>query len=316
MTENQQFHVPEIHSFEQIHQAAREAAAERKPRTALVVPSDVATLTAFSRAIEAGLVDPTLIGDEALSKKKAADHGIDLEQVKFIDINEPDLAVGIAARMASLGEIDLIVKGRMPIVGFLQTIFDPEFAFRLPGKTISHIAVIKPELYKKLLFLTDAGVTEEPDLKAKLALIANLVKFAGAVGVTMPRVAVLAAVEVIYPQMPVTMDAAVIAKMADRKQIKGAYVDGPLSFDVAVDIFAAQSKGVTESKVAGLADGLLAPNIETANGIYEAMSLYGKADMGGVLFGGAVPVALSSRSDSVANRFNSIVLGVLAACRK
>ncbi len=313
MAESQQFDIPEIHSFEQIYDTARKLTAGNKPRAALVVPSDVTMLKAFSQAIEAGFIDPTLIGDEELARKKAAEHKINLDKIKFIDIREPDISVATAARMASLDEIDLIIKGRIPTVGFLQIIFEKDVSFRRQGKIISHVAVIKPDLYDKLLFLTDAGVNEEPDLKCKLALIDNLVNFARSIGVTMPRVAILAAVEVVYPQMPVTMDAAIISKMAERKQIRGAYVDGPLSFDVAVDMFAAHSKGVKTSPVAGQADALLAPNIETANGIYEAMSLYGNARLGGILYGGVVPVALASRSDSVSNRLNSIVLGVLAA---
>jgi len=313
MVESQQFDIPEIHSFEQIYDTARKLTAGNKPRAALVVPSDVTMLKAFSQAVEAGFIDPTLIGDEELARKKAAEHKINLDKIKFIDIREPDISVATAARMASLDEIDLIIKGRIPTVGFLQIIFEKDVSFRRKGKIISHVAVIKPDLYDKLLFLTDAGVNEEPDLKCKLALIDNLVNFARSIGVTMPRVAILAAVEVVYPQMPVTMDAAIISKMAERKQIRGAYVDGPLSFDVAVDMFAAHSKGVKTSPVAGQADALLEPNIETANGIYEAMSLYGNARLGGILYGGVVPVALASRSDSVSNRLNSIVLGVLAA---
>lgn len=308
------FVVPETHSFAQILVRARDAVASaRKPRTALVVPSDVDMLVAFGRAIQSDLIDPFLVGDEGLAKRKASERGVNIDQAKFIDIKEPDLAVKAAARMGSAGEIDLIVKGRVPTMDFLELLRDKDASFMVKGRVASHVAVIKPALYRKLLFLTDGAVNEEPDLRCKLALVDNLVNFCGVVGVTMPRVAVLAAVEAIYPQMPVTTDAAVIAKMAERRQIKGAYVDGPLSFDIAVDRFAAHAKGITDSEVAGQADALLAPNIETADGIYKAMTLYGEAQLGGVIVGGTVPVALSSRADSADNRFNSIVLGVLAA---
>ena len=118
--------------------------------------------------------------------------------------------------------------------------------------------------------------------------------------------------EVIAPWMPVTIDAAIIAKMADRGQIEGACVDGPLSFDVAVDAVAARAKGITDSAVAGQADIVLAPNIETANGVYRAMNLYGRATMGAIVVGGAAPVVISSRSDSVQTRFNSLALGIIA----
>lgn len=310
------FTVPEVHSFEQIISTAKQAAASSKPVVALVVPSNILSLKTLAMAVEQGLAEPVLIGDESLAKKNADAEGINLDAAKFIDINEPDMAVQTAAKMAVAGECDILVNGRVPAVTFVRQLLDKTSGFVARGGTVSHVAVMKPALYEKLLLLTDAAVNMEPDLKVKLALIANAVKVANSIGIDMPRVAIIAAVEVIYPQMPVTMDAAVIAKMGDRKQIKGAYVDGPLSFDVAVDQFAARSKGITDSQVAGQADILLAPNIETANGVYRAMSLYGRAEMGSIVFGGKVPVVLPSRSDSVESRLNSIALGVLTARKK
>ena len=314
MANAQDFTIPDVHTFEQIVTRATETVSSgKKPRTALVVPSNISSLKALGMAIEKGLVDAILIGDEQLAKKNAAENDVNLDSAKFININEPDMAVKTAVKMACANELDILMSGRVPAVNLLQFILDKSAGFVLKGNTVSHVAVLKPALYEKLLFLTDAAVNMEPNLKTKLAIINNAVKVANLVGVDMPRVALIAAVEVIYPQMPVTMDAAIIAKMADRKQIKGAYVDGPLSFDVAVDMIAAHSKGIKDSKVAGQADILLAPNIETANGVYRAMSLYGQAEIGAIVYGGKVPVVLSSRSDSVESRFNSIILGVLAA---
>ncbi|MEW6411519.1 MAG: phosphate acyltransferase [Candidatus Zixiibacteriota bacterium] len=311
------FTIPEVHTFDHIIQRAKDKIADdRKPRCALVVPSEGKSLEAFCRATDAGLIEPFIVGDEKLARKKATSAGLDIGSARFIDINEPDLAVQASLKMAMTGEIDAFVLGRYSAVELLALMLDKSGGFVGKGRTLSHLAAIKPSRYKKLLFLTDAAVNMEPDLKIKLALIDNAVKVAKIVGVDMPRVAVIAAVEVIYPQMPVTMDAAVISKMADRKQIKGAYVDGPLSFDIAVDMFAAQSKGITDSKVAGQADILLAPNIETANGIYKAMSLYGKSQLGGVIYGGKVPAVVSSYSDSVETRFHSIVLASLVASSK
>jgi len=270
-------------------------------------------LAAFAQVLQMGLVEGTIIGNETRAKEKAQELGVSLDGVKFIDINEPDLAITAAGRMGALGETDLIIKGRVPTVAFLRLLLTKEVEFVPKGSLLSHISLIKPEAYGKLLFLTDAAVNAEPDLKIKLALIQNLARLAAKVGIEKPRIAVLAAVEVIYPQMQVTMDAAVIAKMADRGQIAGAFVDGPLSFDIAVDQVAAESKGIAESPVAGKADGLLAPNLETANGIYQAMALYGKAQLGGLLVGGKIPVAVTSRADSIETRINSILLSVLAA---
>lgn len=314
MKTNGEFTTPETHSFEQIIEKASQLVSKQGPmRAALAVPSDMKTLRSFILAAEKGLIEPHLVGDEKLAVKNAGENDINIEGIRFIDIREPNLAVQAAAKMAIAGEIDIFVNGRVPAIELLKQLLEKETGFVDKGRILSHVAVMKPSLYKKLLLITDAAVNMEPDLKTKLAIIDNAVNVANLIGIDMPRVAVIAAVEVVYPQMPVTMDAAIISKMADRKQIRGAYVDGPLSFDVAVDMFAAHSKGITDSMVAGQADILLAPDIATANGVYRAMSLYGNAVMGGVVIGGKVPVVLSSRSDSVENRLNSITLGVLTA---
>lgn len=314
MTNEYDIAVPEVHSFEQIVEKAALVASKNGPaRAAVAVPSDIKTLRAFARAAEKGLIDPCLVGDEKLARKNAGENDINIDTAKFININEPEMAVRTAVKMAVAGEIDLLINGRVPAVSFLKHLLEKEASFIAKGSTLSHVGVMRPALYKKLLCITDAAVNMEPDLKTKLAIIANAVRVANVIGIDMPRVAIIAAVEVIYPQMPVTMDAAIISKMAERKQIKGAYVDGPLSFDVAVDMFAAHSKGIKDSMVAGQADILLAPDIATANGVYRAMSLYGNASMGGIVVGGKVPVVLNSRSDSVDSRFHSIALGVLTA---
>ena len=305
--------IPDIKSYEQIVGLAKNKTTDKKVKAALVVPSDIDMLKAFARAEKDGMLAPVFIGDETLLKKNVTEHEIDIDTGKVIDINQPDMAVATALQMAVKGEIDLIVKGRYPSDEFVRVLFNKEYSFAQKGRLVSHIAVIKPQRYPKLLFITDAGITVQPDLKQKISLIQNLVGFTKNIGVLNPRVALLAAVEVIYPQMPVTTEAAVISKMSDRKQIKGAFVDGPLSFDVAIDMEAAFAKGIKDSEVAGQADAMVAPNIETANGIYTAMSLYGNAEVGGVIYGGQVPIALGSRSDSLDNKYRSIVLGVLAA---
>ncbi|NOY88832.1 MAG: phosphate butyryltransferase [FCB group bacterium] len=317
MTFENNFTIPEIHSFEQIVAKAETIVnASGKPKTALVVPTGLDALKAFAMAMDKNIIEPYLIGDEVYVRAKAEQNEINLEKAKFINIIEPDSAVLTASKMAIEGELDLIVKGHIPTVPFLKTLFREKDFFNKKDNFVSHVAVIKPKLYQKLLLLTDAAINIAPDLKGKLSLINNAVKVAKVVGIGMPRVALLAAVEVVYPQMPVTMDAAIISKMAERRQIKDAYVDGPLSFDVAVDMIAAHSKGIKNSPVAGQADILIAPNLETANGVYKAMTLFGKVQIGGIVYGGKVPIVLSSRSDSMENQFYAIVLGVLVACSR
>lgn len=305
--------IPEISTFERLSERARKKAVKSRPRAALVVPSVAGWLSAFDRAIREQLIEPIVIGDEELCRRKCAEFGIDLPGADYIDINEPGKAFQLAAQMATRGELDLIVKGRGATIEFISTLLDRECGFVPRGSVLSHLGVIKPEAYPKLLLLTDAGVVPHPDLKTKLSLIANLGKASSLLGIPQPRVAVLAAVEAIYPQMPVTTEAAVLAKMYDRGQIKGVIVDGPLSFDCAIDMDAAHGKGLKDSLVAGQADALLAPNIETANGIYKSLALYGKSEIGGILVGGKVPAALGSRWDSPLTRYHSIVLGVLTA---
>ena len=314
MNELPEVYIPEVNRFEHIiSRAKNKIAGSKKCRTALLAPLEVDMLRAFDKAVEAALVEPVVLGEEATFKKACAEAGLPPEKFRIINIESIDETVVRAARMARDGEIDLIVNSRLPVADMLGILFKTESEFITRKKIVSHVAVFEPQRYKKLLLLTDSAVVVQADLKTKLGLIDNLVEMAGNIGIENPRVAVLAAVEVIYPQMPVTMEAAVLAKMAERRQIKGAFVDGPLSFDIAVDMAAAYSKGVKNSPVAGQADALLAPNIEVANGIYKAMTLYGHCPLGGVIIGGRIPIALSSCSDAAENKFNSIVLGILSA---
>lgn len=304
--------IPEIHSYEQILARAKERASHGRIHAALVTPNEPDMLRAFAQAAAQHLISPVLIGDRKLFEEFYLTHNISIDSFDFIDVPDPVSATEKAAEMTLSGKIQLLVKGRILTGDLLKLLFRREAGFIQKDKVISHIAVLKPQKYPKLLLVTDGAVNVAPDLKMKLALIENLVKVANSIGVTNPRVALLSAVEVIYPQMPVTMEAAIIAKMWERGQIKGAMVDGPLSFDVAVDMFAAHSKGVKTSPVAGQADAMVAPNIETANGIYKAMTLYGRCEMGGVIVGGRVPIAIGSRSDTWEGKFNSLLLGVLS----
>lgn len=305
--------VPEVHTYEQIFARARERALTSRIRAALVTPSEPDILRAFAKMATEKLIEPVLVGDEKLFEEVCREDNIDFPSGEFIGALDPVEAVTKTSELMNSGRINLIVKGRMMTGDLFKCLFLPENGFVQKDKTISHVAVLRPERYKKLLMVTDGAVNVAPDLKTKLALIDNLTKVSNSIGIQNPRIALLAAVEVIYPQMQVTMEAAVIAKMWERGQIKGAIVDGPLSFDVSVDMFAAHSKGVKNSPVAGQADGMVAPNLETANGIYKAMALYGRCQMGGVVVGGKLPVAIGSRSDSWEGKLNSMLLGILNA---
>ena len=305
--------IPDVHTYEQIFARARERATRVNIRAALVTPSEPDMLRALAKMTAENLVEPILIGEQEQFEIAYKEHEIDFPSCEFVEAADPIAAVSKTCDLMNAGRINLIVKGRMLTGDLLKLLFLPESGFIVKDRTVSHVAVLKPERYKKLLLITDGAVNVAPDFRAKLALIANLTRVSSSIGILNPRIAVLAAVEVIYPQMPVTMEAAIIAKMWERGQIKGAMIDGPLSFDVAVDMFAAHSKGVKNSPVAGQADGMIAPNLETANGIYKGMALFGNCQMGGVIVGGKLPIALGSRSDTWEGKFNSLLLGILNA---
>ncbi len=299
-----------INTFEQIITDAKEKAKTELPKAALIDPGHPDVFNAFAKAINDGLIEPFIIGDKSEIEKAAIDAGFNLAGIKIIESNDKPSII-TAVQMANSGEIDLIIKGTCPTDIFIRDLFKTESSFIKKGKLASHIALIKPEQYDKVIILSDSEVIVLPNLKQKIGMINNIIQVGHKVGITEPRIAVLAAVEVVYPQMPVTTDGAILGKMSERNQFKGGFVDGPLSFDCAIDIEAATSKGITTSKVAGEANAMLAPNIETAHGIYKAMALYGNAQTGGVIYGGTVPVALPSRSDSEESIYNSIAMGVL-----
>jgi phosphotransacetylase len=305
--------IPEVRTFADILQRAKAKAAQKRAKAVLLLPSSAESIRAFMDASAAGLIEPRVIGSAANIRKLAEDHSLDIDRMSLIDIGQLEEAVTTAAGLARDGEIDLIVRGHIPVAELLTILLKKENAFRLYGRKVSHVAVLKPEKYPKLLMLTDGGVMPQPDLKSKIHLIQNLVFMSEALGIDNPRIAIVTAVEAIYLQMTATLDAAILSKMAERGQIKGARVDGPLSFDVAIDAFAASSKGIKDSSVAGQADAMVTSTIEVAQGIYNAMSLYGKCDIGGVIVGGRVPVAVNSWADSQAARFNSILLAFLVS---
>ena len=306
--------IPPIYSWDQLAAVAGERVAERSGvRAAILTDADPDILRACSQATEKGLIEPIIVGDRSRLETTLTVARIQLTPAEIISSQDNRSPSVIAADLTDHGAIDLIVDGSAEGECMVSLISSGNGGFVPRGGVASHVAVLQPKRYKKLLLLSDGMVAPEPDIKGKIGIVGNIVGVAKAMGIDQPRIAVLAAVEVVYPQMPVTLEAAVLSKMAERRQIKGAYVDGPLSFDVAVDMDAAHGKGITSSEVAGQADAMLAPNIEVASGVYQALTLYGKCDCGGIIFGGRVPVAVNSRMDKIQDRLNSIILGVLAS---
>ena len=271
------------------------------------------TISAASQAIDLGLVDVILVGDEKMIEEVCRHENID--PAKFTIVHNP-VELSAAAQAVQLvrdGEGDFLMKGLCSTDKFLRAILNKETGLLPPKGTLTHCGVIENPNYHKLLFVGDVAVIPAPDLKQKQVIMECLVKTAKSVGVQTPKVAIIAATEQVLPSQPATMEAAQLAKMAERGQIKGCVADGPLALDVAIDLESAQIKGM-ESPVAGDADCLLFPNIESGNVFYKANSkLVVGVRQAGILVGAKVPCVLSSRADSTDTKLNSIAVAAMSA---
>ena len=270
------------------------------------------TISAASQAVDLGLVDVILVGDQAMIAEVCLRENID--PAKFTVVHNPvELkAVAQAVQMVRDGEGDFLMKGLCSTDKFLRAILNKETGLLPPKGILTHCAVFEIPQYGKLLFVGDVAVIPAPDLKQKQVIMECLVKTAKSVGVQVPKVAIIAATEQVLPSQPATMEAAQLAKMADRGQIKGCIADGPLALDVALDSESAQIKGL-ESPVAGDADCLLFPNIESGNVFYKANSkLVPGVRQAGILVGAKVPCVLSSRADSTDTKLNSIAVAAMS----
>ena len=270
------------------------------------------TISAASQAVDLGLVDVILVGDKTMIEEVCRHENIDPS--KFTVVHNPvELsAVAQAVQLVRDGEGDFLMKGLCSTDKFLRAILNKETGLLPPKGTLTHCAVFEIPEYGKLLFVGDVAVIPAPDLKQKQVIMECLVKTAKSVGVQLPKVAIIAATEQVLPSQPATMDAAQLAKMADRGQIKGCIADGPLALDVALDSESAQIKGLV-SPVAGDADCLLFPNIESGNVFYKANSkLVPGVRQAGILVGAKVPCVLSSRADSTDTKLNSIAVAAMS----
>lgn len=285
---------------------------ENKKRMVAAWGVDDHTISAASLAIDEGLVDVTLVGDAEMIARVCEAEGIDVN--KFTVVHNPvELkAVSQAVQMVKDAEGDFLMKGLCSTDKFLRAILNKETGLLPPKGTLTHCAVFEMPSYHKLLFVGDVAVIPAPDLKQKQVIMDFLVKTAKAVGVETPKVAIIAATEQVLSSQPATLEAALLAKMADRGQIKGCVADGPLALDVALDMESAQIKGV-HSPVAGDADCLLFPNIESGNVFYKANSkLVPGTRQAGILVGAKVPCVLSSRADSTDTKLNSIAVAAMS----
>lgn len=285
-----------------------------KKRISVAVAQDEPVLEAVKEVVHEGLVEVILVGNKEEIENIAKKIDMNLEKVQIIDEKDVKKAALKAVEIVSNGQADMVMKGLVDTATFLRSVLNKEIGLRT-GKLMSHVAVFDLEKMDRLLFLTDAAFNTYPDVKTKKDMIGNAVKVAKACGIDTPKVAVVAPVEVVNTEMQATVDAALLAKMNDRGQIKGCIVDGPFALDNAISEEAAHHKGIT-SEVAGKADVLLLHDIDVANVMYKTLTYMSNSKNGGVLVGTSAPVILTSRADSFHTKVNSIILAALIAEEK
>jgi len=297
-----------IKSFEEVLALA---GANETQRIAVAVAQDKPVLLAVKDACEKGIVTAILVGDKDKINQIATEIAFDLNNVEIIDQKDNKKAAQKAVELVSTHKADIVMKGLIDTANFLRAVLNKETGLRT-GKLMSHVGVFEVSGYNRLLFLTDAAFNMYPELNDKVDIIKNAVLVAHALGIKIPKVAPICAVEVVNSHMPATLDASILSKMSDRGQIKGCIIDGPLALDNALSEEAAQHKGVG-GPVAGKADIFLMPNIECGNIMYKTLSYAAKAKLGAILVGTSAPVVLTSRSDSHETKLNSIALAALVA---
>ncbi|PWE00732.1 bifunctional enoyl-CoA hydratase/phosphate acetyltransferase [Marinilabilia rubra] len=276
----------------------------------LAVSQDIFSLNALHKAFKAGFVQPILIGDREETFSIINEKGYDFDGVKFIDEKNPEKCVEIAVRMVNDGEADILMKGKVPTPVLLKGVLNKEWGLRT-GQLLSHFAYFEVATYHKLIAVTDVAMNIAPNLKDKIGILNNSVKYLNTLGIEKPKVAVLGAIEMVNESMQATTDAALLSKMNQRDQIKNCLVDGPLAFDNAVSFESAHHKNI-KSEVAGDTDLLLMPDIEVGNVLYKSLVFFANAKVASVILGASAPIVLTSRSDTEESKFNSILLAALA----
>lgn len=289
-----------------------EAAKARGPRrVAIAAAHEYEALWAARHAQDIGIARCTLIGDVFKIQEIAREHDIDIHDMDII--HEPSImgAGHKAVELANAGEADMVMKGKMETGDILIPALDREHGLRT-GKALTYIAVFEVPGMDRLIFVSDPGVIIAPNVYQKVEIVQNAIDVALALGIEQPKVAILTALENVIPKMPATVDAASLSKMADRGQIKGGLVDGPLALDNAISARSAEKKGV-ESRVAGQADILITPDIEAGNVLVKSLTYFARSEMAAIVVGGSVPLVTPSRSGSDEVKMVSIALGNILA---
>lgn len=273
---------------------------------------DAHTITAVAQAVNMGIIEAVLVADEAKVKQECASHNLDPSIFRIVHCDSDVDAATIAVDLINRGEGDFLMKGLLSTDRYMRAILNKEKGLMNPGAILSHVTVAEPLNYHKLLIFGDVAIIPLPDLAQKIAITNYLIKTAHFLGIEHPKVGLLAASEQTLPKIPSCADAAIISKMAQRGQIKGAMIEGPLGMDLIIDKESAQIKGM-KSEVCGDADCILFPNIEAGNAFYKTIVKLLKSELCAIVMGARVPCVLTSRGDSERSKLYSIALAAMLA---
>jgi phosphate acetyltransferase len=289
------------------------ARAKQVPAAITVVahPCDETSLRGAVDAAEAGIIVPILVGPAAKISAVAQRYGLDVSRFQVVDAPHSDAAAAQAVQIIRESKGELLMKGSLHTDELMRAVASSQTGLRT-ARRISHVFIMDVPTYPETLFITDAAINIFPDLEAKRDIVQNAIDLFTQVGLGTPRVAILSAVETVTPKIPSTIEAAALCKMADRGQITGGVLDGPLAFDNAIDPQAAEIKGI-KSAVAGRAQILVVPDLEAGNMLAKNLTFLAKADAAGIVLGARVPIILTSRADSVRARMASCAVAVLYA---
>jgi phosphate acetyltransferase len=279
--------------------------------TAVAHPCDETSLRGALEAAEAGMIAPVLVGPAERIRSIAQSLDLDIEGIEIIDVPHSEGAAEKAVELVRTGKVELLMKGSLHSDELLAAVTKRESGLRT-GRRISHVFVMDVPNHPETLFITDAAVNIAPDLEAKRDIVQNAIDLFVDLGLGTPKVAILSAVETVTPAIPSTIEAAALCKMADRGQIKGGEVDGPLAFDNAISPEAARIKGI-KSPVAGKAQILVVPDLEAGNMLAKNLTFLSGADAAGIVLGARVPIILTSRADNVRTRMASCAVAMLLA---
>ncbi|MBX5171752.1 phosphate acetyltransferase [Rhizobium sp. NZLR1b] len=300
---------PEAHrKYEQLVARAKQAP---RMNTVIVHPCDEASLRGAVEAAEEGLITPILVGPAQKIEAVAEAHHLDIAAYEIVDVTHSDAAAARGVELIREAKGELLMKGSLHTDELMRAVTASATGLRT-ARRISHVFVMDVPTYSEPLFITDAAINIEPDLDAKRDIVQNAIDLFTQVGLGKPRVAILSAVETVTSKIPSTIEAAALCKMAERGQITGGLLDGPLAFDNAIDPEAARIKAI-HSPVAGKAQILVVPNLEAGNMLAKNLTFLARADAAGIVLGARVPIILTSRADSVRTRLASCAVAVLLA---